>query len=345
MSRPNGMPKGVTARENRTTTGHERRAARQLREGLHARWAVLLAGGDGKRLLPLTRRLSGDDRPKQFCKVLGGETLLDQTLRRVARIAGLSHTFTVVTKSHERFYSNLSQTAFLVQPQNQGTGPAIMYSLLRLREMDPAAVVGFFPSDHYFADDAAFSDSASAAFAHAESRPDDVVLMGITPDHPETAYGWIEPGAPAGGTGNNAIRTVRSFWEKPSGPTAVELMRRGCLWNSFIMFGRVDAFFKLIQRALPSLTDAFQAIVPALFTKDEEARVRGVYQNISASSFTQDVLSRSRGNLVVLCNSDLKWVDVGEVDRALSLMDEGDLRMPLRKENESEPSQAMTAAC
>jgi mannose-1-phosphate guanylyltransferase len=64
---------------------------------------VILAGADGKRLLPLTRKIAGDDRPKQFCAVVGSETLLDQTQRRVGRIVPSKQTFLVVTKKHERF--------------------------------------------------------------------------------------------------------------------------------------------------------------------------------------------------------------------------------------------------
>ena len=69
------------------------------------RWEVILAGGDGKRLLPLTRKITGDDRPKQFCALTGGETLLDQTRERVSRMISERQTLIVLTQTHERYYS------------------------------------------------------------------------------------------------------------------------------------------------------------------------------------------------------------------------------------------------
>jgi len=68
-----------------------------------ARWGVVLAGGDGKRLLPLTRKISGDDRPKQFCALTAGETLLDQTLRRISPLIAEQRTLLLLTQTHERF--------------------------------------------------------------------------------------------------------------------------------------------------------------------------------------------------------------------------------------------------
>src|SRR5690242_14578469 len=118
------------------------------------RWGVILAGGDGKRLLPLTRRIAGDNRPKQFCAIMDGETLLTQTRRRVGRMIQPRQTLLVVTKMHECFYADqladIASGSLLVQPCNRGTAPAILYSLFRLRDSDPNAVVGFFPSDHHF---------------------------------------------------------------------------------------------------------------------------------------------------------------------------------------------------
>ncbi len=78
-------------------------AAVPVRKQSSQRWGVILAGGDGKRLLPLTRRITGDDRPKQFCALTGGETLLDQTRRRVSRMVPEQQTLLVMTRTHEHF--------------------------------------------------------------------------------------------------------------------------------------------------------------------------------------------------------------------------------------------------
>src|SRR5579871_4798338 len=100
------------------------------------RWAVILAGGDGKRLLPLTRKITGDDRPKQFCALTGGETLLKGTRRRVARIIPGHQTLLMLTRTHERYYADVvtevPSSCLLIQPHNHGTALAITYALTRL---------------------------------------------------------------------------------------------------------------------------------------------------------------------------------------------------------------------
>src|SRR6267142_3147511 len=140
------------------------------------RWAVILAGGDGTRLRSLTRTISGDDRPKQFCPIIGGRTLLDQTSRRVALSVASERTLTVLTRTHERFYTPLLKNApkarLVVQPDNKGTAPAILFSLLRIAQLSPTATVAFFPSDHYFADDEEFMSHIESAFNATQTNPE-----------------------------------------------------------------------------------------------------------------------------------------------------------------------------
>jgi mannose-1-phosphate guanylyltransferase len=231
----------------------------------------------------------------------------------------------VLTRTHEPFYAGelatIPSSRLLIQPSNQGTAPAILYSLLRLREVDPHGVVAFFPSDHHFSDDEAFTGHIDSACAAAESRPEMVILLGIPPDTPEAGYGWIEPGIPLGSPVPDSVCRVSRFWEKPDYSLASTLMDRGCLWNSFIMVGHVHTFLNLIRHALPSLFQSFESIRSSFFTEHERTALCDLYSGIRSTSFSEDVLSVLPNRLAVLCATGLGWSDLGEPSRVRSVLE------------------------
>src|SRR6476659_4252963 len=245
------------------------------------RWAVILAGGDGTRLQSMTRTITGDDRPKQFVPVIGGSTLLDQTRSRVALSVSPTQTLFVVTEKHRRFYQSLaqsvSQNLLIEQPANKGTAPAILYALMRVAAKSPKAIVALFPSDHYFADEEAFMWHVDAAFDAVQARPTMITLLGITPSSPETEYGWIEPQQSILGTMPLSITRVRRFWEKPDSDIASMLLDNGCLWNSFVMVGRVDALLEMTRRALPNMYSQFASTMSTFETATERKALHALY--------------------------------------------------------------------
>src|SRR5207244_5814702 len=122
--------------------------------------ALVLAGGDGTRLQPLTRLLTGMPTPKQYCRILGRHSLLETTLDRIAPLAPPERTLVIVNRGHRRLarpqLTRLPEGNVIVQPQNLNTGPGILVSLLELARRDPAATVAIFPSDHHIRYESAF---------------------------------------------------------------------------------------------------------------------------------------------------------------------------------------------
>jgi len=288
------------------------------------RWAVILAGGDGTRLQSMTRAITGDNRPKQFVPIIGGSTLLNQTRRRVAASIEPSRTIIVVTQKHRRFYEPLdhevSRDLLLEQPVNKGTAPAILYALLRVAAKSPEAIVALFPSDHFFADDEQFMSHIDVALDAAEVQPDTVMLLGITPTAPETEYGWIEPEPSILASAQKSITRVRKFWEKPGLSLATSLMERGCLWNSFVMVGSVEALLKLTRAAMPQLYAEFAAVTPVFETANEHKALAELYSHIDDSNFSHQVLAARPEHLMVMRVGDVGWSDLGEPNRVLSTL-------------------------
>lgn len=289
------------------------------------RAAIILTGGEGKRLGELTRKIAGFHLPKQFCAVVGEIPLLEQTRRRVSRCVPQERISFVLNREHQRFFTPLldgvAPRNLVVQPRNRGTAPAILYSLLRMAELSSSASVLLMPSDHYVADEAALVDYINYAFAAVEERPEFTMLLGIVPDKPETGYGWIEPGASLQ-TGQWDVLEVRRFWEKPSGLIVGELMAGGCLWNSFMIIGRVSTLLALFIMTMPRLYQAFSEIRPILGTSFEEQTVHWLYEDLASTDFSREVLeSAAAVNLAVLPVRDIGWTDLGEPARVTKALD------------------------
>ena len=219
----------------------------------------------------------------------------------------------VFTRAHERFYREELPPAnshLLVQPENRGTGVAITTAILRVMRSDIDAIVAFFPCDHYYTDDEAFALTIRSAMSFADEHPTSLVLLGAQAHYPEVEYGWIEPG--------QAIRDlpmsrVNRFWEKPSLQQAQALLRRGCLWNTFVTIGRAETFLELLCAEIP---DVVSNITAALTDQDLDS----AYRRVRTVDFSHAVLVPQPYRLLVARDSVSGWADLGNPTRVIDTL-------------------------
>ena len=293
------------------------------------RWGVILAGGDGNRLRSLTRFIYGDDRPKQFCSLLGDSSLLQQARQRAERSICPDQILYSLTRSHQNYYLrdlHNQPSKRVVQPCNRGTAPAILCTLLQISQEDPDAIVAVLPSDHYYSRETAFTAALEAGFSVAEARPASVVLLGAQPKAAEVEYGWLEIGeaVPA----HASVFQVKGFHEKPPLPTAKHLLRNGALWNTFVMVGHVSGFLDIAAASVPGLLYELRMarVVPI---SDSETRVaQWLYDRIAAADFSRDVLSPTAQRLLTLSLGDVGWSDLGDPGRVISALLESGFELP-----------------
>lgn len=298
-------------------------------ERVTRRWAVVLAGGDGVRLRRLTRFVCGDDRPKQFCPLLGNLSLLQEARERAERSIYTDQILYSLTQAHQDFYlhdlgDRPSQR--VVQPCNKGTAAAILYPLLHISQMDPDAIVAILPADHYYSRENVFTSALESAFAIAEARPGSIVLLGAQPKAPEVEYGWIELGEVVGP--HPGVFQVMGFQEKPPLPIAEHLLRSGSLWNTFVMVGHVNAFVELALASVPGLLRALRS-VPISSASDSETRIpEWLYDQLDPVDFSRHVLSPGARRLVTMGLGEVEWNDLGDPDRVVSTLLESKGELP-----------------
>jgi mannose-1-phosphate guanylyltransferase len=286
-------------------------------------WAVLLAGGDGVRLRELTRRIAGDSRPKRFCRIIGEQSLLRATRTRLDPLFTRDRQVFVFSRAHERYYCNdvtdAGDSCVIEQPLNRGTGIAILLALLRILQRDHNALAAFFPCDHFYADHDSFRLTIRSAVECAEHNPESIILVGADAEYPETDYGWIEPGEAVSNATGAPLSRVSRFWEKPSLQQAHALLRRGCLWNTFVTVGRATTFFEMLCSQVP---EAMLALSRAI--TDNSLNV--AYASLDTVDFSRDVLTNLPHRLFVLRDRTSGWADLGSPTRVLEILSRNGIR-------------------
>jgi len=284
-------------------------------------WVVVLAAGEGSRLLPLTREIYGCDLPKQFAVIEGDRSMLQATVERALRLASPSRIVVVVGESQEAIATEQLVgygVTTIAQPKNLDTGPGLLLPLVHVRAADPTARVVVMPADHYIPRPDALYEALDRVRG-SRSHRDRLALVGVVPDRNEVEYGWVVPGR-ALDSKNPAFCEVTGFREKPNPELAEALRDAGGMWNTFILTGPVATFFSLAREFLSAQLERFEGYARRIGTDFEVSARREVYEGMPTANFSREVLERANGLCVVRMASS-GWSDWGSPRRVFESLE------------------------
>ncbi len=285
--------------------------------------ALVLAGGSGTRLWPL----STDARPKPFLPLAGGESLLRQTVRRAARIAGEANVWISARSPHAELIRKelpeIPLSHLVLEPVRRNTAPAIALSALAIEAEGAGSVLVVLPSDQAVRDEETFVAALRTAVA-AASAEDVFVTLGIPPTRPETGFGYLETSerlpreSSSNGKGSGAVPVVR-FVEKPDAARAAAYVASGRhLWNAGIFVFRTSLLIEEMSRSCPAVLDAARRAHAARIAGDPSS----FEESFSSSpSISVDYAVMEKARRVLTVPSSCGWSDLGSWDAVWDFRD------------------------
>ncbi|MBN2491822.1 MAG: NTP transferase domain-containing protein [Planctomycetes bacterium] len=289
-------------------------------------WVVILAGGSGRRLQPLTRALVGRPLPKQFCSFGRDRSLLQETVRRARPLASPERTVVVVNTPYlELARDQIPELRLVEQPLDRGTAPGVLLPLLHVQRCAPDATVVLLPSDHDISNSQLFLEGLARARRAVEADPSLIVVGGAQPSRPSPDFGWIVPERSVLPYRTPRLFAIRRFVEKPPVAEAERLLEAGALWSTFILVARVSALLAAFRTRLPDVTAFFDRSAH-LSRAARRSWLARHYQELPAADFSADLLSHLDRPAVLAWPARLGWADLGTPERLLSWLErEGSL--------------------
>lgn len=272
------------------------------------RVVVIMAGGRGERFWPASRA----QKPKQFLSLTGdGKSMLRHTVERVLPLTGYDGIFIVTNDAYARIVREqlpeLSAENILLEPMGRNTAPCIGLAAEVLSRKYGDALMIVLPADHIIHEEEVFRRTLLDACEVAQAS-DYLVTLGITPNYPETGYGYLRFDARE--KGPHGEHAVRRFVEKPDEATAREYLASGeYLWNSGMFIWRVSVILDAIAALLPDLRQGLSRIGAALDTNQADAVLRECFDAFTPISIDYGVLEKAER--VYTIPSSFGWDDVG----------------------------------
>ncbi len=265
-------------------------------------YAILLAGGVGTRLWPLSRELL----PKQFISLNGSDSLIQSTIKRLLPIIDVEKLRIVCGESHYQEIKRHIETVsisptdkIITEPCGRNTAPAILLATLNILKSDKDAVVLVFPADHMISNILQFHKIIIAAINLA--KIEFIVTLGVKPTYPETGYGYIEGGEAI----NEGALSIKRFVEKPDEKTAEDYIKRGnFFWNSGMFAFKASVIMREFEAYEPALLKSMWHMVSIGSTLTTEE-----YSKLPTISFDYAIMEKTKRGVVI--PSDFGWSDIG----------------------------------
>lgn len=277
--------------------------------------AVLLAGGRGTRFWPRSRMRT----PKQLLNITGRETMLRETVERLAPLVPLRNIWAVTNVEQaaavRRELQGVPAAHILAEPTGRNTAAAIGLAAIHLVHELGDALMAVLPSDSFIADATRYRSLVHAALEMART-PENLVVLGIPPTRPETGYGYIERAGVAARPRGLTAYAVRRFTEKPALPMARKYLASGkYLWNAGMFFWRASTFLANLKKFLPATHEALLELDRVIGTRGYNSALRKIYprlENISVDYAVMEPATRMAGaQRVSVIPAKVGWSDIG----------------------------------
>jgi mannose-1-phosphate guanylyltransferase len=273
-----------------------------------APYAVIMAGGSGTRFWPASRAV----KPKQFLNLFGGESMLQATIRRIAPLVPADKIYVVTNVAFMDLVKEqcpeIPANQIIGEPVAKNTAPCVAIGAALIEKRDTGAPIIVLPSDHVITNEAAFLSVLKTAvdFSNAE---DALVTIGITPNRPETGYGYIQRKQVASSFSDSVFPVAR-FAEKPDLATAERFLASGdFLWNSGMFVWRSNVVLNEFSAHLPAVYSLLNAASTSFNSKQETDAIASFFHASESVSVDYGIMEKSKSVFVV--PGDFGWNDVG----------------------------------
>jgi mannose-1-phosphate guanylyltransferase len=280
-------------------------------------YAVIMAGGSGTRLWPLSRQ----QRPKQALKLIGQRTMFQHAVDRIAPLFSPERILVVTRNEHATLLMEqvpeLPAENFILEPEGRGTAPAIGLAAIHLQRRDPNASMVVLTADHYITEAEVFRHALTAALQVAATGQ--LVTLGIKPASPSSGFGYIHHGESLGIIDRFPTFRVKCFIEKPDQDTATAMLESGeYSWNSGMFIWRVDRILAEFERQMHDYYGQLMDVAKTLQTPAYETTLKHIWPRVAKQTIDYGIMEQAQAVAVIPVN--IGWTDVGSWGSLLTLL-------------------------